>query len=204
MPENFETIIGGLPGTVKKLVQEIGRSPTSEEIAGACGVSVKTLLDILILSKIPLSFETANLKRTMNATEGGSDEDGHDDILLKDVLSLTGAEQIEEHCDASLSAATLNKIIGECLTPREEKVIRLYYGIFPDQKRDCDRTFEDIAVEEGISKQGIHQTQVRALKKMRKRYAKKETIRKSLKRRDEEGNKVCEGRGEAKGEKHKA
>lgn len=132
----------------RTLLQEFGREPTPEEIAKYMGISEDKVREIQKIAQAPVSLETPI----------GEEEDSHLGDFLEDETSTAPSDMV---------AFTLLKeqLIGvlDTLTPREEKVLRLRYGI--DDGRP--RTLEEVGKEFNVTRERIRQIEAKALRKLR-------------------------------------
>ena len=132
----------------RTLLQEFGREPTPEEIAKYMGISEDKVREIQKIAQDPVSLETPI----------GEEEDSHLGDFLEDQTSAAPSDMV---------AFTLLKeqLIGvlDTLTPREEKVLRLRYGI--DDGRP--RTLEEVGKEFNVTRERIRQIEAKALRKLR-------------------------------------
>jgi RNA polymerase primary sigma factor len=139
-----------LAQTSRCLVRELGREPTPEEIAAEMDLPVGRVRKVLMLVKEPLSLETPI----------GDDCDGHLDDLVED---RNAASPADAAINSSFTEQT-RKVL-ETLAPREEKVLRMRFGI--GQKRD--HTLQEIGQEFHVTRERIRQIQAKALRKLRTR-----------------------------------
>ena len=132
----------------RQLMQEFGREPTPEEIAKEMGIPEQRVVEIQKISQDPVSLETPI----------GEEEDSHLGDFIED-------EQAPAPTDAvALSLLTEQLIhVLDTLTPREEKVLRLRYGI-DDGK---PRTLEEVGKEFNVTRERIRQIEAKALRKLR-------------------------------------
>ena len=132
----------------RTLLQEFGREPKPEEIAKYMGISEDKVREIQKIAQDPVSLETPI----------GEEEDSHLGDFLEDETSTAPSDMV---------AFTLLKeqLIGvlDTLTPREEKVLRLRYGI--DDGRP--RTLEEVGKEFNVTRERIRQIEAKALRKLR-------------------------------------
>jgi RNA polymerase primary sigma factor len=132
----------------RQLLQQLGREPTPEEIAVAMGVTEDKVREVQKIAQDPVSLETPI----------GEEEDSH----LGDFIEDDNAS-----APADVAAFTMLKeqMIGvlDTLTPREEKVLRLRYGI--DDGRP--RTLEEVGREFNVTRERIRQIESKALRKLR-------------------------------------
>lgn len=132
----------------RKLLAEYGREPTSEEIAEVMGVPVEKVDDILKISKEPVSMDTPI----------GEEEDSHLGDFIEDKSTL----QPEQHAADEMLKEEL-EIALQSLTEREQKVIRLRFGL-EDGKA---RTLEEVGQEFSVTRERIRQIEAKALRKLR-------------------------------------
>ena len=132
----------------RKLLQELGREPTPEEIAKEMDVPVEKVREIQKIAQDPVSLETPI----------GEEEDSHLSDFIED-------EQSAAPTDAVSSTMLKEQLIGvlDTLTPREEKVLRLRYGL--DDGRP--RTLEEVGKEFNVTRERIRQIEAKALRKLR-------------------------------------
>ena len=132
----------------RRLLQELGREPTPEEIAREMGISEDRVREIQKIAQDPVSLETPI----------GEEEDSHLGDFIEDEGSATPS-------DAVSYTMLKEQLLGvlDTLTPREEKVLRLRYGI--DDGRP--RTLEEVGKEFNVTRERIRQIEAKALRKLR-------------------------------------
>ena len=130
------------------LLQENGREPTPEEIAEAMGVDVAKVREIQKIAQDPVSLETPI----------GEEEDSHLGDFIEDDKTQTPGDSV---AFIMLKEQLLGVL--DTLTPREEKVLRLRYGI-DDGK---PRTLEEVGREFNVTRERIRQIEAKALRKLR-------------------------------------
>ncbi len=132
----------------RRLLQELGREPTPEEIAVEMGVTEERVREIQKIAQDPVSLETPI----------GEEEDSHLSDFIED-------EQSASPTDAVAFTMLKEQLIGvlDTLTPREEKVLRLRYGL--DDGRP--RTLEEVGKEFNVTRERIRQIEAKALRKLR-------------------------------------
>ena len=130
------------------LLQQLGREPTPEEIAKEMGISEERVIEIQKIAQDPVSLETPI----------GEEEDSHLGDFIED-------EQATAPTDVVAFSMLKEQLIGvlDTLTPREEKVLRLRYGI--DDGRP--RTLEEVGKEFNVTRERIRQIEAKALRKLR-------------------------------------
>ena len=148
IPVHMVETINKLTRVSRQLLQELGREPSPEEIAEEMGISVDRVREIQKISQEPVSLETPI----------GEEEDSHLGDFLPD-------EDIPAPADAA-SATILHEQLGEVLntlTEREQKVLRLRFGL--DDGRA--RTLEEVGKEFNVTRERIRQIEAKALRKLR-------------------------------------
>ena len=148
IPVHMVETINKLTRVQRVLLQEFGREPTPEEIAEKMGVTVERVREIQKIAQDPVSLETPI----------GEEEDSHLGDFIEDEKTTTPSDSV---------AFTMLKeqLLGvlDTLTPREEKVLRLRYGI-DDGK---PRTLEEVGKEFNVTRERIRQIEAKALRKLR-------------------------------------
>ncbi|MCH5156448.1 MAG: RNA polymerase sigma factor RpoD [Clostridiales bacterium] len=132
----------------RTLLQELGREPTPEEIAEYMGITPEKVVEIQKIAQDPVSLETPI----------GEEEDSH----LVDFIEDTKAAPPSDVAAQAMLREQLIQALHK-LTPREEKVIRLRYGL-DDGKQ---RTLEEVGKEFNVTRERIRQIEAKALRKLR-------------------------------------
>ena len=132
----------------RQLLQELGHDPTSEEIAAEMNMPVDKVRDILKIAQEPVSLETPI----------GEEEDSH----LGDFIPDEDASEPAEAAYYTMLKEQLTEVLGT-LTPREEKVLRLRFGIEDGRTR----TLEEVGKEFNVTRERIRQIEAKALRKLR-------------------------------------
>ena len=132
----------------RQLLQELGHDPTPEEIAEEMGMPVEKVRDILKIAQEPVSLETPI----------GEEEDSH----LGDFIPDEDASEPSEAASFTLLKEQLTTVLST-LTPREEKVLRLRFGIEDGRTR----TLEEVGKEFNVTRERIRQIEAKALRKLR-------------------------------------
>ena len=148
IPVHMGDIISKLSKVTRQLVQEKGREPTTAELAERLEMPEEKILYIQRISQDPVSFETPV----------GQEDDSYLGDFLEDTNSLSPSEVAEN----KMLKEILIKVL-QSLTPREQKVIRLRYGI--DDGRQ--RTLEEVGKEFNVTRERIRQIETKALQKLR-------------------------------------
>ncbi len=148
IPVHMVETINKLTRVQRVLLQELGREPSPSEIAEKMGVTEDRVREIQKIAQDPVSLETPI----------GEEEDSHLGDFIEDEKTMTPSESV---------AFTMLKeqLLGvlDTLTPREEKVLRLRYGI-DDGK---PRTLEEVGREFNVTRERIRQIEAKALRKLR-------------------------------------
>ena len=132
----------------RQLLQELGHDPSPEEIATEMSLPVEKIRDILKIAQEPVSLETPI----------GEEEDSH----LGDFIPDEDASEPSEAASFTLLKEQLMTVLST-LTPREEKVLRLRFGIEDGRTR----TLEEVGKEFNVTRERIRQIEAKALRKLR-------------------------------------
>lgn len=132
----------------RQLLQKLGREPTPEEIAEHLGCSVERVREIQKIAQDPVSLETPI----------GEEEDSHLGDFIEDNTALSPSDVAESNMLKEQLVQVLNT-----LTPREEKVLRLRYGLDDSHPR----TLEEVGKEFNVTRERIRQIEAKALRKLR-------------------------------------
>ena len=148
IPVHMVETINKLTRVQRVLLQELGREPTPAEIAEKMGVTEERVREIQKIAQDPVSLETPI----------GEEEDSHLGDFIEDEKTTTPP-------DAVAFTMLKEQLLGvlDTLTPREEKVLRLRYGI-DDGK---PRTLEEVGREFNVTRERIRQIEAKALRKLR-------------------------------------
>ena len=148
IPVHIVETINKLTRVQRVLLQELGREPTPAEIAEKMGVTEERVREIQKIAQDPVSLETPI----------GEEEDSHLGYFIEDEKTATPSDSVA-------STMLKEQLLGvlDTLTPREEKVIRLRYGI-DDGK---PRTLEEVGKEFNVTRERIRQIEAKALRKLR-------------------------------------
>ncbi|MEE9503314.1 MAG: RNA polymerase sigma factor RpoD [Candidatus Aminicenantaceae bacterium] len=147
IPVHMNDIINKLFRTSRHLVQEIGREPTPKEIAEEMELPVEKVRWVMSIAKQPIALETPV----------GDEENSHLADFIED-------KQIVSPRDAvlNLNLADHTKKVLSTLTPREERIIRMRFGIGEEK----DHTLEEVGQDFGLTRERIRQIEAKALKKL--------------------------------------
>ena len=149
IPVHMIETINKLIRTSRALVQELGREPTSEEIAKKMDIPVSKVRKVLKIAQEPISLETPI----------GEEEDSHLGDFIEDKSILNPAE--------SVTFSNLREITDEVLatlTPREEKVIKMRFGL---GNTGSEHTLEEVGQHFAVTRERIRQIEAKALRKLR-------------------------------------
>ena len=148
IPVHMIETINKLIRTSRYLVQEHGREPTPEEIAEKMEFPLEKVRKVLKIAKEPISLETPI----------GEEEDSHLGDFIEDKKVVSPAESVVNH---NLGEQT-RKVLTS-LTPREEKVLRMRFGI----GEKSDHTLEEVGRDFDVTRERIRQIEAKALRKLR-------------------------------------
>jgi len=148
IPVHMIETINKLVRTSRYLVQELGREPTPEEIAEKMDMPVDKVRKVLKIAKEPISLETPV----------GEEEDSHLGDFIEDKKVINPAEAI-----VNLNLAEQTRRVLSTLTPREEKVLRMRFGI----GEESDHTLEEVGQDFNVTRERIRQIEAKALRKLR-------------------------------------
>lgn len=149
IPVHMIETINKLIRTSRALVQELGREPTSDEIAKKMDIPVSKVRKVLKIAQEPISLETPI----------GEEEDSHLGDFIEDKSILNPADAVV--------ASNLREITDEVLatlTPREEKVIKMRFGL---GSTGSEHTLEEVGQHFAVTRERIRQIEAKALRKLR-------------------------------------
>jgi RNA polymerase primary sigma factor len=148
IPVHMIETINKLIRTSRYLVQELGREPTPEEIAQKMEIPVDKVRKVLKIAREPISLETPI----------GEEEDSHLGDFIEDKKFMLPSEAA-----VSLNLAEQTRKVLATLTPREEKVLRMRFGI----GEKADHTLEEVGQDFAVTRERIRQIEAKALRKLR-------------------------------------
>ena len=148
VPVHMVETINKLARVQRQLTQDLNREPTDEEIAKKLGISIDKVREVYKISQDPVSLETPI----------GEEDDSHLGDFIKDERTMGP----EEYATIEMLKEELQGVLGT-LTDREEKVLRLRFGLDDGQ---C-RTLEEVGQIFGVTRERIRQIEAKALRKLR-------------------------------------
>lgn len=148
IPVHMVETIHKVARVTRQLMQELGRDPHPSEIAKELGIPESRVIEIQKIAQDPVSLETPI----------GEEEDSHLGDFIEDENAIAPSDIVE-------TSILKEQLIGvlDTLTPREEKVLRLRYGV--DDGRP--RTLEEVGKEFNVTRERIRQIEAKALRKLR-------------------------------------
>ena len=148
IPVHMIETINKLIRTSRALVQELGREPTPEEIAEKMELPLDKVRKVLKIAKEPISLETPI----------GEEEDSHLGDFIEDKNAVSPSEVV-----ININLADQTRRVLATLTPREEKVLRMRFGI----GETSDHTLEEVGQDFSVTRERIRQIEAKALRKLR-------------------------------------
>ena len=148
IPVHMIETINKLVRTSRYLMQELGRDPTPEEIAEKMDMAVDKVRKVLKIAKEPISLETPV----------GEDGDSHQGDFIEDKNVINPSSAM-----ASLNLVNQTRKVLATLTPREEKVLRMRFGI----GEESHHTLEEVGQDFNVTRERIRQIEAKALRKLR-------------------------------------
>jgi RNA polymerase primary sigma factor len=148
IPVHMIETINKLIRTSRALVQELGREPTSEEIAQRMDIPVSKVRKVLKIAQEPISLETPI----------GEEEDSHLGDFIPDMNVVSPAEAV-----INLNLKEQTDSVLKTLTPREERVIKMRFGV----GEGSEHTLEEVGQSFAVTRERIRQIEAKALRKLR-------------------------------------
>jgi RNA polymerase primary sigma factor len=148
IPVHMIETINKLIRTSRVLVQELGREPTSEEIAKRMEIAVAKVRKILKIAQEPISLETPI----------GEEEDSHLGDFIEDKAVVSPSDAV-----INLNLKDQTNSVLKTLTPREEKVIKMRFGL----DDGSEHTLEEVGQSFAVTRERIRQIEAKALRKLR-------------------------------------
>ena len=149
IPVHMIETINKLIRTSRALVQELGREPSSEEIATKMDLPVSKVRKVLKIAQEPISLETPI----------GEEEDSHLGDFIEDKTIANPADSV-----ITLNLREITEEVLKSLTPREEKVIKMRFGLGPNAS---EHTLEEVGQHFAVTRERIRQIEAKALRKLR-------------------------------------
>jgi RNA polymerase primary sigma factor len=149
IPVHMIETINKLIRTSRALVQELGREPTSEEIAVKMDIPASKVRKVLKIAQEPISLETPI----------GEEEDSHLGDFIEDKTIQNPAEAV-----ININLREITEEVLKTLTPREEKVIKMRFGLGPN---GSEHTLEEVGQHFAVTRERIRQIEAKALRKLR-------------------------------------
>jgi len=160
IPVHMIEAISKITRTSRHMLREIGREPTPTELAEKLGISLEKVRKILKIAKQPLSLETPV----------GDEEDSHLGDFIEDENAI---QPIDAAIQSNLRVTTTRVLAS--LTPREERVLRMRFGI----GMNSEHTLEEVGQQFSVTRERIRQIEAKALRKL-KHPARSRTLRSFL------------------------
>jgi RNA polymerase primary sigma factor len=148
IPVHMIETINKLIRTSRQLVQELGREPTSEEIAKRMDIPVAKVRKVLKIAQEPISLETPI----------GEEEDSHLGDFIEDRQAVSPSEAV-----ISVNLKEYTSQVLRTLTPREERVIKMRFGL----EDGSEHTLEEVGQSFQVTRERIRQIEAKALRKLR-------------------------------------
>src|SRR6058998_2304283 len=148
IPVHMFEMINKVIRTSRALVQELGREPTSEEIAKRMDIPVWKVRKVLKIAQQPISLETPI----------GEEEDSHLGDFIEDRGVVSPADAI-----ININLKELMEQVLNTLTPREERIIKMRFGL----EDGTEHTLEEVGHNFGVTRERIRQIEAKALRKLR-------------------------------------
>ena len=148
IPVHMIETINKMVRTTRYLIQELGREPTPEEIAGKMEMPVSKVRKVLRIAKEPISLETPV----------GEEDDSHLGDFIEDKKVINPSSAI-----VNLNLIEQTRRVLATLTPREERVLRMRFGI----GEESDHTLEEVGQDFNVTRERIRQIEAKALRKLR-------------------------------------
>ena len=148
IPVHMIETINKLVRTQRQLVQELGREPTSEEIAKRMEIPASKVRKIMKIAQEPISLETPI----------GEEEDSHLGDFIEDKAVISPSDAV-----INLSLKEQTSSVLKTLTPREEKVIKMRFGL----EDGSEHTLEEVGQSFAVTRERIRQIEAKALRKLR-------------------------------------
>ena len=149
VPVHMADMIGKIVRTTRQMLNEIGREPTPEELAKKLGMPLEKVRSILKIAKEPLSLETPI----------GEEGDSNLGDLIEDKNAIL---PIDAMIQSNLRETT-TRVLAASLTPREERIVRMRFGL----GTNSDHTLEQVGQQFSVTRERIRQIEAKALRKLK-------------------------------------
>jgi RNA polymerase primary sigma factor len=148
LPVHMVEIVNKLMRTSRQLVQQLGREPTSAEIAKHMDIPAAKVRKVLKIMQAPISLETPI----------GEEGDSHLSDFIADRAALSPAEAV-----INITLKERTALVLHTLTPREEKIMKMRFGL----EDGSEHTLEEVGLEFAVTRERIRQIEAKALRKLR-------------------------------------
>ena len=148
LPVHMIEMVNKVTRTSRALVQELGREPTSEEIAKRLDIPVSKVRKVLKIGQQPVSLETPI----------GQEEDSHLGDFIEDCGAVSPADVV-----ININLKEMTEQVLNTLTPREERIIKMRFGL----EDGTEHTLEQVGQNFGVTRERIRQIEAKALRKLR-------------------------------------
>jgi len=148
IPVHMIEVINKIVRTSRQMLQEIGREPTPEELSEKLAVPLEKVRKVLKLAREPISLETPI----------GDEEDSHLGDFIEDRNAVLPIDAVIQ----SNLRETTTRVLAS-LTPREERVLRMRFGI----GMKADHTLEEVGVQFNVTRERIRQIEAKAIRKLK-------------------------------------
>src|SRR5436190_5645093 len=148
LPVHMIEMVNKVTRTSRALVQELGRDPTSEEIAKRMDIPVSKVRKVLKIGQQPVSLETPV----------GQEEDSHLGDFVEDRGAVSPADAV-----ININLKEMTEQVLNTLTPREERIIKMRFGL----EDGTEHTLEEVGQNFGVTRERIRQIEAKALRKLR-------------------------------------
>ncbi len=148
LPVHIMEMVNKVIRTSRALVQELGREPTSEEIAKRLDIPVSKVRKVRKVTQEPISLETPI----------GQEEDSHLGDFIEDRGAVSPADAV-----ININLKEMTEQVLNTLTPREERIIKMRFGL----EDGTERTLEEVGQNFGVTRERIRQIEAKALRKLR-------------------------------------
>ena len=148
VPVHMVEVINRLVRTRREMVRDLGRDPSTEELAKRMGLSQAKVRELVKISQEPISLETPI----------GDDQESHLGDLIEDKSAISPADSLVD-----LSMKEQTGLMLKTLTPREERILRMRFGL----EDGTEHTLEDVGRAFGLTRERIRQIEGEAMRRLR-------------------------------------